>query len=125
MQHKLLNIDDELEIQGPQIKVLIKNFNSELLISLLNSFLTSLDSVDLQVLFDISFIRFRSLKMKLQSFSGDVSISIAEKCFDIGGILKMASVKSVGPGTILLAKITLLDVDLNFYHWDFRNLSWF
>ena len=30
--------------------------------------------MDLLVLFDISFIRFGSLKVKLQSFSGDVSV---------------------------------------------------
>ena len=52
----------------PKIKVSIKSFNSDLLITLLHSYLTSLDSVDLQDLFDISFIRFESMKVKLQSF---------------------------------------------------------
>ena len=46
---------------------------------------------------------------------------IVEKCFDIWGILNVASVKSVESGTNLLAFITLFDVDLNFYCWDFRN----
>ena len=38
-----------------------------------------------------------------------VKLSIAEKCFD-------------HLGTISLRQITLLDVDVNFYIWDFRNL---
>ena len=57
----------------PKIIVSIKNFNFELLITLLYSFLILLHSVDLLVLLDISFIRFGSLKVKLQSFLGDVS----------------------------------------------------
>ena len=56
----------------PKIKASIRKFDSEQLITLLHSFLTSLDSVDLLVFFDTSFIRFGSLKVKLQSFSGDV-----------------------------------------------------
>ena len=42
----------------PKIKVLIKNFNSDLFITLIYSFIISLSSADLHVLFDISFIRF-------------------------------------------------------------------
>ena len=51
------------------------------------------------------------------------STSIAEKCLDIWGILNMAPVKSVQPGNNSFS--TLINVDLNFYRWDFRNLSWF
>ena len=54
-----------------------------------------------------------------------VLLSTAEKCFDIWGILKMASVKSVDPRIIVSAEITLLDLDLNFYCWDFQNWSWY
>ena len=54
--------------------MIIKNFNSGLLITLFHSFLTSLDSVYLYILFDISLIRFRSLKVKLQSCFRDVSV---------------------------------------------------
>ena len=56
------------------LEVSLKSFNSELLITLLHRFLTSLNLVDLYVLFDISFIRFGSLKVKLQLFFGDVSV---------------------------------------------------
>ena len=59
----------------PKIYVSINHFDSELLITFHSHFSKiSLDSVDLLVLFDISFIRFGSLKVKLQSFYRDVSV---------------------------------------------------
>ena len=57
--------------------------------------------------------------------SCEITNSIADKCFDIWDILKLASVKSVLPGNFFYIYITLLDEELNFYSWDFRNLSWF
>ena len=52
----------------------MKNFNSDQLITLLQSFFIFLDLVDLSVLLDISFIRFGSLTAKLQSFFRDVFV---------------------------------------------------
>ena len=40
----------------PKIKVSLKQFNSDQLVALIDSFLILLDSVDLQVLFFISFV---------------------------------------------------------------------
>ena len=53
--------------------VSIKNFNCDQFITLIHSFYIHLDSVDLQVLLDISFIRVGRMYVKLQSFL-DVSV---------------------------------------------------
>ena len=54
-------------------------------------------------------------------------IGIAEKCFDIWSILKVATSKiRLTRGQFVENKSHhVLDVDLNFYGWDFRNMSWF
>ena len=58
----------------PKIKALIKNFNCELIITLLHSFKLLWIEWICKVSFDILFIGFGSLKVKLQSFFGDVSV---------------------------------------------------
>ena len=59
------NLETTRKYRVSQIKLSIKNFNFDLLITLLDSFLTSLDSVNLYVWFGISFIRFGSLKVTI------------------------------------------------------------
>ena len=51
-----------------------KKFNSDPFGTLIYSFIISFNSKDLQVLFDIPFIRFGRLQIKLQSFSEDASV---------------------------------------------------
>ena len=54
-----------------------------------------------------------------------VSLSIAEKCFDIWGILKMASVKPVESGNNCFSLNHIIRCRSKFLPLGFSNLSWF
>ena len=52
-------------------------------------------------------------------------LNIAEKCFDIWGILKMATVKSVEYGKNSFGINHIIRCGSKLCLWDFRNLFWF